>query len=469
MPPPCLKKPLRTNTMQTYREPAHDLPSRDFDVVIGGAGTAGAIAAIAAARQGARTLVVETKGYPGGIAVEGGTALHSFYNLWTAFPGVEKRQVVRGIPQELIDRLVPEGGTTGHAPMDYGTDYDAVCMAIDVEIYKRITFQMMIEAGAHVAVNTLLADAIVEDARVRGVLLESHKGREAVFARVFVDATGYGDLCARAGADYTEPNDYQVANSIGVGGVDIDQYCAFFEDKGLLVQRAHGPRSGKENRVVRVQGPFKQAHPDLGREAAALGMASVITSVHDDYFMFLKINHKMPASPTDRDAATAAELELRRRQAGAVALLRKYVPGCEHAFIARSSPSLCIRRGRCVVCDYDMPLEEILDGKRFDDEVYLYGFHDSAPRLQIRDGGWYGMPYRTLCVSGLTNLLAAGMLVTSDREAHMSTRNTVSCMAMGQAAGVAAALAAQHDCGVREVAYSELREALVAQDVCLDL
>jgi hypothetical protein len=189
-------------------------------------------------------------------------------------------------------------------------------------------------------------------------------------------------------------------------------------------------------------------------------MASVITTVHDGYFMFLKLNYKMPVSPTDRDAAARAEMELRQRQARAIELLRQWVPGCEKAFIARSSPSLCIRRGRLVRCDYDISLDDVLEGRHFEDDVMAYGFHDSAPRLQIRDGGTYGIPYRALCPAGLGNLLVAGMLITSDHEAHMSTRNTVSCMGQGQAAGTAAALCAARGGGIRELPYAELRSAL---------
>ena len=116
-----------------YQEPARKVPSREFDVVVAGAGTAGVVAALAAARQGAKTALIEAKGYPGGTVTEGGTALHSFYNLWTAFPGVKKRQVVRGIPQEIIDRLAAAGGTSGHAEMTKGLDYDCVCTAVDTE------------------------------------------------------------------------------------------------------------------------------------------------------------------------------------------------------------------------------------------------------------------------------------------------------------------------------------------------
>ena len=133
--------------MRYYEEPMKKLPVREVDVVVAGGGTAGVVAALAAARNGAKTMLVEAKGYTGGIVVEGGTALHSFYNLWKAFPGVEKCKVVEGIPQEIIDRLWAAGGTTGHVEMTVGYDYDSICTAIDTEIYKRVTMEMLDEAG----------------------------------------------------------------------------------------------------------------------------------------------------------------------------------------------------------------------------------------------------------------------------------------------------------------------------------
>jgi hypothetical protein len=141
-------------------------------------------------------------------------------------------------------------------------------------------------------------------------------------------------------------------------------------------------------------------------------------------------------------------------------LFRKYVPGCEKAFIARTAPMLNIRRGRLIACDYDVTHEDVIEGRHFDDEVMTYGFHDSAPRLQIKEGGTYGLPYRALLPQGLENLLVAGMMITSDHRAHMSTRNTVSCMAQGQAAGTAAALCAARQCTTRALRYRDLRERL---------
>ena len=148
-----------------------------------------------------------------------------------------------------------------------------------------------------------------------------------------------------------------------------------------------------------------------------------------------------------------------------MALFRKFVPGCENAFITRTSPMLNIRRGRLIACDYDITRSDVLEGRHFDDDVFVYGFHDSAPHLQIRNGGSYGIPYRALRVAGVENLLATGMMITSNHDAHMSTRNTVSCMGQGQAAGTTAALCAARNGGSRDLRYSDLRNALEKSNV----
>jgi hypothetical protein len=247
--------------------------------------------------------------------------------------------------------------------------------------------------------------------------------------------------------------------------VSVEGYYEFLESHGAVREYSEGLRSGREGRIVRLRGELSRLPSEFAEAAKRIGMATTTTTVHDGYLMFIKLNYRMPVSPTDRDAAAAAELELRRRQRRAVELIREHIPGCERAFIARTSPSLCIRRGRCLKCDYDLTRADVLEGRHFDDEVMVYGFHDNAPRLQIAGGGTYGVPYRAIRVAGLANLLAAGMLITSDHDAHMSTRNTVCCMGQGQGAGTAAALCAAKRCGTRELPYTDLRAALEAGGV----
>lgn len=449
----------REKDVDYYVEPAKKLPIREFDVVVTGGGTAGVFAAIAAARQGAKTMLIENKGYCGGIAVEGGTAIHSFYNLWMPFENCEKRQLVQGIPSEFFDRLTTLGGASGYPKMETGTDYDCVCTNVDTEMYKYLAFVMLEEAGVFIAVNTLLADAVVSDGRITGVITESRSGREMIKARSFIDCTGYGDLSAYAGAEYTVPNDYASCNSFGMANADIGDYYRFLKSHDAVGQICRDDRTDEPDRFYRM-GAEQLDIPGLNEEARKIGMSMITTTMHDNYLMYIKCNYMVPGSVLNRDDASKAEVEFRKRMVKAVELYRKYVPGFEKAFIARTSPSYCIRRGRAIACDYDISNQEIRGAKHFDDDVYVYGFHDMGWSQHIKDGGSYGFPYRSMLVKGVENLYAAGMNVTSTREAHMSTRNTVSCMAMGQAAGTAAALCAKKKLGSRDLKYSVLRKAL---------
>jgi hypothetical protein len=468
-----LEQSSGTEKEALLKEDPKGLPVREFDVIVAGGGTAGAVAAIAAARQGAKTALIEAKGYVGGTVVEGGTALHSFFNLWTAFPGVEKRQVVKGIAQEIIDSLLLVGGTTGHGNVTGKTDYDSVCTAIDTELYKMVAHEMLVEAGASVFTNTLVAGAVKKGMAIEGIITQSRMGREFFKGKCFVDCTAYGDLSAYAGAAYVELNDHPVCNSMGLGNVNIEKLYSYLVKNNALGDMAYGIRDGKDGQIIRmgsesgytIRGKLPQEFVD---GVVKLGSGLITTTVHDNYLMFIKVNYKLPVSPTNRDEVAKAELIVRQNQFKTLELFRKYLPGCENAFIARTSPSLNIRRGRTITCDYDITLADVIEGRHFDDDIMVYGFHDSAPRYQIKNGGTYGVPYKALRVKGIDNLLASGMLITSEFQAHMSTRNTVCCMGQGQAAGTAAALCAAKKCTTRDLPYNNLRDALILDNVYLE-
>lgn len=446
--------------MEIVIRPETKITAQRYDVVVCGGGTAGVFAAIAAARNGAKTALVEAKGYVGGIAAEGGCGLHSFYNLWKAFPESKKTKVVRGIPEEFIDRLTKMGGASGHQETAVGYDYDSDTLCVDVEKYKYLAHKMLLEAGVDVMVDTMLVDAVTQNGKIKYVVTESHQGSEALIADMFIDATGYGDLSARAGAEYTEPNDYMVANSIGIAGADIDQYYEFLKKHDAIKEYTYGVRSGHDG-LIRVDGYWKKIDEELNMRAEGIGLQTPVTTLYDNYFMFFKINLQLDASPVNRNALAAGEYELRRRQQEALRLVQENIPGAEHAFITRTSPAISIRRARCIKCEYDMTNEEIINATHFSDDLFAYGFHDFAPKYQIAKGGTYGIPYRAIQVAKLDNLFAVGMMITSSQEAHMSTRNTVSCMAQGQAAGTAAALCSERKVdNVRELKYQELRDAL---------
>ena len=484
--------------MKTFTEQAQKLPVRCFDVVVAGGGTAGVVAAIAAARNGAKTVLIEQKGYVGGTMLEGGTTLHSFFTLGKLF-GRESRQIVKGIPQEIVDRLVAAGGCTGHLVDEVNVDYDEHCTLIDVETYKYVAAQMLQEAGVTIYFNTLVAGADVEEGHIRGVIVQSRvEGRLYFEASSFIDATGWGDLAAYAGAECILPREYSVANSVGIAGVDVEKYTQYLQENGGLSGITYGLRDGKENQIVRVGAPFHKVlstlmtqhakaagndkatamlnvkdNPDnhipleAQKEMARLALTLGFTTVHDNYFMYLKVNYVMKQGVTDQAEMTRAELALRERQQESLALLRKTIPGCEHAFIARTSPTLCTRRGRTVVCDYDIPNQEILDGVHHEDDIALFGFHDCAPKMHVGGDGSYGIPLRAILVKGIDNLFAVGMMISTDYYAYMSTRNTVSCMAQGQAAGTLAAMAAQQNVPPRQVPFAALKAQLLEDGVYL--
>ncbi len=440
--------------------PEMKVNARRYDVVVCGGGTAGVFAAVASARNGAKTALVELKGYVGGIAAEGGCGLHSFYNLWKAFPEAEKTKVVRGIPEEFINRLTAMGGASGHNETEYGYDYDSDTLCVDVEKYKYLAHKMLLEAGVDVMVDTMLTEAVTESGSILYVITESHGGSEALSADFFIDATGYGDLSARAGASYTEPNDYMVANSIGIAGIDIDKYYEFLNRHNAVKEYTHGIRSGHKG-LIRVDGYWDRVDPKLDERIRSIGLQTTTTTLYDDYLMFFKLNLHLEDSPTRRDVLSAGEFELRRRQQEALRIIQETIPGAKHAFITRTSPAVSIRRGRCIKCEYDLTNEEIVAGTHFYDDVFSYGFHDYAPEYQIAHGSTYGIPFRAIQVCGLNNLMAIGMMITSDHYAHMSTRNTVSCMAQGQAAGTAAAMAAAKRLdNIRNLNYQDLRDSL---------
>jgi hypothetical protein len=261
---------------------------------------------------------------------------------------------------------------------------------------------------------------------------------------------------------------------MGVGNVNIEKLYAYLMKNNALGDIAWGIRDGREGQIIRmgsesgntIRGKLPQEFVD---GIVKLGSGLITTTVHDNYFMFIKVNYKLSVSPTNRDEVAKAELIIRQNQYKTLELFRKYLPGCENAFIARTSPSLNIRRGRTITCDYDITLEDVLQANHFDDDIMAYGFHDSAPRYQIKNGGTYGVPFKALRVKGIDNLLAAGMLITSDFQAHMSTRNTVCCMGQGQAAGTAAALCAAKGVGTRNLLYTDLKDDLLKNNVYLEV
>lgn len=455
---------------KTYMEETLRTPvSYDCDVAVCGGGTAGIIAALAAARNGAKTILIERNGYVGGTLVNGAGPLHSFFNLYQAYPEAEKTQLVCGIAQELVDRLVERKASLGHLEQKKGGNYDSSITLIDWEAFKELALEMLEEAGVRLLLHSFIAGVRKEGERLTGVILQGKSGREVVSAKVVVDATGDGDVAASAGCSYEKKHRTTSAGMpFGMANVDMMRLVAWLKDQGLINQLIEGDKGSSRDNVIRLGFELKRV-PAFTAFMEENGMWGPLGySLHEDEFTYINSTCVRSVDATNTEELSKAERKLRHQVNVLAGMLREHIPGFEKAYVSWTPDSAGIRLTRIIECEHDMTLEEITKGQRFEDEVFLYGFHDCAPRITIEGGRWYGFPYRAMLPKKTDGLLVAGRCVTSTWEAHMSTRNTVSCMAQGQAAGTAAALCAQENVVPRGLEVHKLQEVLRAQGVILD-
>lgn len=461
---------------QTYiTEPERRIPALEADVFIAGAGTAGCIAAIAAARAGASVVLVEKTPVPGGTYTNGGIGTYSFFSCNE--DSAASKRIVGGIPYELAQRLTEAGGATGFmlSPQDhYRSGYRFVA---DHEAYKGVISQMLLEAGVTVLLQTMFCGVQMQDGRITAAIIENKDGRSAVCAKQYIDASGDGDIARFAGLEQVEIwQDYDKVSGaptglvFGMAGIDFDRFLAENSDSAFAMPTMPAA-DGRETRRISFT---HQRHPDKYKPLADLDIRffTSIQSLHDGEATYINNSKGAKIDATDAKAYSKAELEQRVKILQMAQAFQTCVPGFEDAWLSWAAVQLGVRASRITLCDKILSSEEISGAARFDDEIGLYGFHDFAPKhpeLFVKAPGYYGMPYRVLLAKGCENLYMAGRCVTTDIVAHMSTRNTVGCMVMGQGAGVAAALCASKGCDSRSLPYAELRAALLEQDVILNV
>ncbi|MGE5598012.1 MAG: FAD-dependent oxidoreductase [Bacteroidota bacterium] len=445
---------------------ARDLPlTHEVDVIVAGGGTAGVMAAVAAARAGARTVLVERHGFLGGCAVFGATSLHCFFNIFKKEPRVPEKQVVRGLAQELVDRLMARGGSLGHVEMERGYDFVSRLTLSDPEDYKLAAQEMVAEAGVDLLLHTYVADVLAGEGRIEGLVAASKSGLEILRAKVYVDATGDGDLAAGAGARFTDirgaENPYGVSLTFRLTHVDLERAAAAFDRAGALWQLARAVKPGRSGpEIVRLGGHLRPWREEI--EEAGLNWWFFANSVRPDEFTYVNATWIHPADPVDRDDLTRCELAARRQVHRTVEFLRRRIDGFADATLAATMPQIGTRRSRVVETLYELAREDVLRGRGFPDEVARFSFIDN-PDYFVAGGGSYGIPYRCLVPRGVSNLLVAGRMISSDLVVHNSTRNTVCCMAQGQAAGVAAALCAASGLRPDKLDPAVLRDRLAEQ------
>lgn len=457
-------------------EPERKVPVTDCDVLVIGAGTAGCIAAIAAARQGADVILVEKLPVPGGTYTNGGIGANSFYAM--AQEGTPVKRTVGGIPFELNQRLVKAGGGTGYIPSPKDPHHSPYRFMADHEIYKGVVSEMLMESGVRVYLQTFFCGVLTEGKTITAALIENKDGRSAIRARQYVDASGDGDVARSAGLSQKEIwQDYHLVTGaptglvFGMGGVDTER---MLKENPQGVVKLSGAPTGIPG-VISEQYAFTTLRdPDSYKPVVDLNLRSFtsMSSIHKGEMTYINNSKGVDCDASRADEMSRAEMEMRVLIMKFAKALRECVPGFEDAYMSWASVQLGIRASRVTICDKMLTQEEISNAARFEDEIGLFGFHDlykkDNPECRIKAPGFYGFPYRMLLPVGCDNLFMAGRCVTADLKAHMSTRNVPGCQVMGQGAGVAAALCAADGCGSRELPYRQLREALLKQDVILD-
>jgi len=396
-------------------QPERTLPVlKEVDVLVVGGGAAGFAAAVSAARAGATTAVVERYGYFGGLWT-GGLVLLVIGTH--ARDGGTRKKVVRGVGDELLERLTRiDGGIINQGPGRYNP-------TVDPEATKYLMDEMLREAGVHVFLHCWGVDAVMDGRTVCGVVFESKAGRQAVLAKVVVDATGDGDIFAAAGAEHE-----QRLHAIG------------------LVHRL-----GNVDRVDRAK--LKQAgRPDAHKMLGARTPRPSVTWV----------NLRGP-STDGLDIAELSRLELEHRRSiwHRVQTLRR-MPGAEDVFLLDVAPQLGVRTTRLLAGTYRLTYKETRKGKRFPDVVAVGG-------AQGAQHGEWPIPYGVLVPKQVDGLLAAGRCVCVDSRLIEDMRLIAACLTTGHAAGAAAAVAVRSRCRPRDVDIAHVQALLTDQGAYLGL
>lgn len=412
-----------------------------YDVVVVGAGSAGASAAITAARQGARTLLLDRLAFMGGTST---AVLDTFYAFYT--PGEVARRVVGGIGWEVVERLTAEG-VAFERPNTYGA---GTGVTYDQETLKVIWEGLAADAGVDLLLHTWATGASVTEDRLEAIRIWNKGGERWVEAPVIVDASGDADVAALAGVDHD--------NAAKQG--KVQSLSTLFKLANVDVERAASVK--------------KAELWDRMREAAESGdyaLPRVEGSWHRTPFAGVVLIHmtRIPnVDATDPEQLTRAEVEGRRQVREYARFLRDRVPGFEDAVIVATSPAIGVRESRRVHGDYVLTRDDVLTGRRFDDEIALCGApiedHHAGGDTEWRyvaESGVYGIPYRCLLAAGIEGLLVAGRCFSATHDAHASARSMATCMAMGQAAGTAGAMAAAAGITPRAVAVDDLRQRLL--------
>ena len=430
------------------------LPLDDsWDVIVAGGGPAGCTAAAAAAREGARTLLIEATGCLGGMGTAG------LVPAWCPFSDKEQ-MIYRGLAEKVVRETV---AGMPHLPKDK-VDW----VAIDPERLKRVYDEMVLGAGATILFHTSLCGVEVEGGAVDAMVVSNKAGLSALKAKVYVDCTGDGDLAAWAGAEFEQGDD--------TGDLQPATHCFILSNvDSFAYEHGHRPRGNKApgEPILKILESGKYDIPDAHLCNSLIGPGTV----------GFNAGHLWNVDNTDPVSISNALPKGRKLAQALRDALAEFVPAAfGDAFLCSTGSLMGIRETRRIVGDYLLTLDDYLARRTFDDEIcrnsYYIDIHRSVEETKqeqtgeldmdercayYNPGESHGVPYRCLTPKGLRNVLVAGRSISCDRAVQGSVRVMPVCLAMGEAAGMAAQLATAADTDVHAVDTGRLRERIRAE------
>jgi ribulose 1,5-bisphosphate synthetase/thiazole synthase len=449
--------------MNKINEPARSVDViMETDVLVIGSGPGGLAAALAAARAGARTALIDRNGCFGGNITQVGVEGFAWYRH-------EKTVDCEGIGIEFETRATAMGAAM--------PEPQSLSHALDAEMFKWVADVLVEEAGIQPLLHRMGVAPIMENGTIRGVITESKAGREAILAKRVIDATGDADIATRAGAPVRKsPREEMMAVSVmfSMSGVNKRRFIDAVKADPQTYADWSGngewdyETTGKEDKLFSpfLRKPFKQAlaagiiPPSLHTIAGTWG---TVTDQGD--LTYLNLVHVPEIDGTDPQDLTVGEMRGRREAIYALAALRGFMPGCEDAKLRNFGMTLGVRDTRKIDALYNLTGTDVREQGRFDDAIGIFPeFIDGYGILILpTTGRYWHVPYRALVPKGVANLLVAGRCIGGDKVSHASARNMMCCAVSGQGAGVAAAISLQRDEALDQLDIGAVQKELARQ------
>jgi hypothetical protein len=460
------------------------METRKYDVVVVGGGSAGIAAAVAAARNGAKTCLVEAGPMIGGELLTGMTIDGAL--------NARGEWIVGGVINDLLKACREMGGF-----IERLNDFRLIqYVAYDPEILKIAIAQVVYDSGVDVLLYTFADDVVKSGDRIEGVVVRNKNGRTLLSAKSFIDCSGDADLCLMGGAQMLPHDDdgppQPVSMMFRMAGVENEPLLSFVRDHPtyLAVGESETIRAGRTDAEL-AQAIYDQGQPCVFFKGDGPFLADAIErgELHKTALIMMQptsaarkevcINTTRVslADPTRPEALSVALRSLVGQVRQCASFLQKNVPGFENASLSGLAPRVGIRETRRIVGDYVLTRDDVFEARKRDDGVakgcHHIDIHQDGTgqiRIPVRDGGSYDIPLGSLLPKGLSNVAVAGRCLSADRAAHGSARVMGGCMAMGQAVGTLAALSVNQNekADMRTVGIMRLRNVLRDQDAVLD-